>query len=305
MPFRLTSRAWVALVAVYIVWGSTYLAIRVVIETIPSLLSASFRFLIAGAILYLIGIRRGDRSDRPTRTHWRNATIIGAALLLGGNGLVVVAEHRLSSGMAALLVGMVPLWLALFDVVLFRKRVKRRALIGLIAGFAGVAVLVLPRGGTAEVDLIGALTVVGATLAWSMGSIFGRSAALPARPAVFIGMQMLGGGACLLVVGTIGGEWSSVDFASFSFASVTALMYLIFVGAIVGYSAYIWLLRNVSTTIAATYAFVNPLVAVVLGALILSEEIDARTGIAGAMIIGSVAVIISSPARAETVVEAA
>lgn len=289
----------------YIVWGSTYLAIRVVIETIPSLLSAAIRFLVAGAIMYVIGIRRGDRNDRPTMLHWRNATIIGAALLLGGNGLVVIAEHRISSGMAALLVGMVPLWLASFDAVLFRKRIQRRALVGLIAGFMGVALLVLPRGGATEVDLIGALTVVGATLAWSLGSIFGRSAALPARPTVFIGMQMLGGGASLLVVGTLGGEWASFDVGSFSFASVSALVYLILVGAIVGYTAYIWLLRNVTTTIAATYAFVNPLVAVVLGALILSEKVDVRAGFAGLIIVGSVAAIISAPARAEAVVEAA
>jgi drug/metabolite transporter (DMT)-like permease len=299
-------RAWIALVAVYLVWGSTYLAIRVVIETIPSFLSASIRFLVAGAIMYAIGIRRGDRvNDRPTREHWRNATIIGGALLLGGNGLVVVAEHRISSGMAALLVGMVPLWIALFDAVLLRRRISRRAVMGLILGFAGVALLVGPRGGSSAVDLVGAFTVVCATLSWSLGSLFGRTAALPARPLVFIGMQMLGGGALLLIAGTLAGEWASFDIGSFSFASVSALAYLIFIGAIVGYTAYIWLLRNVRTTIAATYAYVNPLVAVVLGAAILSEEVDIRTAIAGAIIVAGVATIISSPARAEAVVDAA
>lgn len=302
----LTPRTWIALVAVYLVWGSTYLAIRVVIETIPSFLSASIRFLIAGAIMYAIGIRRGDRAhDRPTLEHWRNATIIGGALLLGGNGLVVVAEHRISSGMAALLVGMVPLWIALFDAVLLRRRIDRRAVLGLVLGFAGVALLVGPRGGPAAVDLVGALTVVAATLSWSLGSLFGRNAALPARPLVFIGMQMLCGGALLLIAGTIGGEWRDFDVSTFSFASVSALAYLIFIGAIVGYTAYIWLLRNVRTTIAATYAYVNPLVAVVLGAVILAEPVDMRTAIAGAIIIVGVASIIASPVRAEAVVEAA
>lgn len=301
MTARLTPRAWTALVAVYIVWGSTYLAIRVTIETLPSLLSAGVRFLVAGAIMYAIGIRRGDRTDRPTREHWRNATIIGTALLLGGNGLVVVSEHRISSGMAALLVSMVPLWLALFDAVLLRTRINARAVVGLVLGFGGTALLVVPRGGAAEVDLIGALTVVGATLSWALGSLFGRTAALPARPTVFIGMQMLGGGAALLVVGSIVGEWSQVDPGSISAASIRALAYLTFVGAIVGYTAYIWLLRNVRTVIASTYAFVNPLVAVVLGALILSEPLDARTAVAGLIIVVGVAAIITAQVRAPSV----
>jgi len=285
---------WVALSAVYVIWGTTYLAIRVVNETLPPLLSASVRFLVAGALMYAWTIRRGDREgDRPGRAHWRAAAVIGALLLLGGNGGVVWAEKTIPSGLAALLVALVPLWMALLDRVVYHRHLGARTVVGLVAGFGGAALLV---GGEAagDVDLVGMLFVVGASLCWSIGSLYSRQARLPSRPFVGISMEMLAGGVALGIVGVAVGELGRIDVSGFSRASLLGLLYLIVFGSWVGFSAYLWLLRVARTSLVSTYAYVNPVVAVFLGWLILDEVITVRTLVAGGIIVVAVALIISA-----------
>jgi drug/metabolite transporter (DMT)-like permease len=289
-----TATIWIALSAVYVVWGTTYLAIRVTNETLPPLLAASVRFLIAGSLMYAWTIRRGDRlADRPTRREWRGAAIVGVLLLLGGNGGVVWAERTIPSGIAALLVALVPLWMALLDRVVFHAHLTTRTVVGLVAGFGGAALLVAgsARG---HVDLVGMLFVVGASFSWAIGSLYSRNAPLPRRPFVGIAMEMLCGGVALFVAAALTGELGDLDPSAFSRASILGLAYLIVFGSWIGFTAYVWLLRNARTSLVSTYAYVNPTVAVFLGWLILGEAITPRMLLAGAIIVVAVALIISA-----------
>lgn len=291
------SRIWTALIAVWIIWGTTYLAIRVVNESIPPLLGAAVRFLTAGAILFAFSIRRGNREgDRPTLRQWRSAAVIGTLLVFGGNGLVSLAEDSISSGLAALLVALVPLWLSLFDRVLFGKRLRAVAIVGLVGGFGGAALL---AAGSleGESDPAGVVLVIGATILWSCGSLFARRADLPARPLVGTGMEMLCGGAVQLLVGIILGEVADLRWSAITAASASAVAYLIVFGSLIAFSCYVWLLRSAPTPLVATYAFVNPVVAVTLGAIILGEDVTLRTAVAGVIIVVSVALIVVSQGR--------
>lgn len=298
MPAReLSARAWAALIAVYIVWGSTYLAIKYVVETMPPLLTAGVRFLIAGGLLYGFGVVRGHRPQRPTASQWRAAFIIGTALCLGGNGLVNLAEERpIASGTVALLIATVPLWLAALDRIVFGARLRAQVVLGLVIGFGGAALLVRPPGDGGAVDLTGALLTLTASAIWAGGSLYARGADLPKRPAISTGMEMIGGGVALLVAGVARGEIGDVDVARFSTDSLVAFVYLITAGSLIGFTAYVWLIRNVRTTIAGTYAFVNPLVAVLLGFLFRGEELTVSTAIAGAVIVVGVALIVTTAA---------
>ncbi len=285
---------WLALVAVYLIWGTTYLAIRVVNETLPPLLAASVRFLVAGGLLFAWAVRRGDgETDRPTRENWRAAAAVGLLLVLGGNGAVVWAERTIPSGLTALLIGLVPLWMALLDRLFFGGRVSPRAVVGLVAGFGGAALLVRVNV-AGDVDPVGMLVAIGASLSWATGSLVSRTARLPRRPLVGVGMQMLVGGAALALVGTLAGELAGIHVAGFSRASVLALAYLIVVGSWGGFSAYLWLLRVARTSLVSTYAYVNPVVAVFLGWLILHEPVGPRTLLAGGIVVASVALIVSA-----------
>ena len=283
-----------ALAVVYVVWGSTYLAIRVTIETIPPMISASLRFLLAGSILYAFAIRRGERdADRPTLAQWRSAAIVGALLFLGGNGAVVWAEQRIPSGVAALLVATVPLWMALIGFLALKERLPRIAVAGLLVGFAGTALLIRPSGEGA-VDTLGALVVVAGSLSWAVGSLYSRSAALPKRPLVSASMQMLCGGVALGIAGVAGGELARVEPGDISRSSALAFFYLIFVGAIAAFSCYAWLLRVAPTSVASTYAYVNPVVAVALGWAFVDEPVEAVTFVAGVIIVAAVAMIVTA-----------
>lgn len=295
-PLRPASRGriWAALVTVWIVWGTTYLAIRVVNESIPPLLGASVRFLIAGTILFSVASRRGDRAgDRPTRAHWKSAAIIGTLLVFGGNGLVSLAEDSITSGLAALLVAVVPLWLALFDRVLFGKSLKPVAVLGLVTGFSG-AVLLAGQSIAGNSDPVGVGLVVCATLLWTCGSLYARRANLPQRPLVGAGMEMLCGGAVQLAVGVALGEIADLEVSAITSASIAGVLYLIVFGSIIAFSCYVWLIRSAPTSLVATYAFVNPVVAVTLGAIILGEAVTTQTVVAGGVIVVSVALIVAS-----------
>ena len=290
---------WLALAIVYTVWGSTYLAIRVAIETLPPMLMASVRFLIAGGILYAFSIRRGDVSgDRPGFRQWRAAAIVGTLLFLGGNGGVVWAEQRVPSGIAALIVASVPLWMALFAFVGLGTRLPKLAVAGLVVGFAGTALLINP-GGSESVDALGAAALIGASIAWSIGTLYAGRAPLPSRGSLSAGMQLLSGGVALGIVGVATGELGRIHPERFSRSSIIALAYLIVFGALIAFSAYAWLVREAPPSIVSTYAYVNPVVAVLLGWAFLEERVGSTTLAAGAIIVVAVAMIVSAKTRVE------
>ena len=288
----------IALATIYLVWGSTYLAIRVTDRTMPPLLMSSARFLIAGVALYAFASRG---RARPTLREWRAAAIVGAALLVAGNGGVAWAETRLASSLAALLVAMVPLWVALMDRAFLGRRLSSSAIAGLVVGFAGVALLVRPGGGG---DVLAMLLLVGTTAAWAGGSLYARGAALPASPLLSASMQMLAAGAFLAVAGLATGETGAISSHSFSTKPVIAFVYLALVGSLIAFSTYAWLLKNVRISLVATYAFVNPVVAVALGTIFLNEKISWSTIVAGAAIVVAVVLIVTArPPKQPEVVE--
>ena len=297
----------VALLIVYVVWGSTYLAIAYMVDTMPPFLSAGVRYLAAGLImlgfLWLHGRARRSASEREhlTPAHWRSAAIIGTLLLLGGNGFVVLAEQPglLPSGLAAVLVATVPIWLNLFDALLHRRRPSGLVLGGVAAGFVGVVILLLPADGVAEISPLGVGMVVFATLSWAIGSLYQRRAPLPRSPWLGTGMEMAAGGVALVLAGTLTGEPGRTAIDSFSTESIVALVYLIVFGSLIAFSAYIWLLNNAAVSTVGTYAYVNPVVAVALGAWLRSEPITLRTLLAAAIIIGAVVAMVSGRPRGE------
>lgn len=281
-----------AFAAVYVIWGSTYLAILYAIETLPPFLMAGVRFIIAGALLFGWSVARSGR--KPTRPEWTAAFIIGALLLLGGNGAVTWAEQTVPSGIVALLVAGTPCWMVLLDWLWQgAARPGPRTVIGLLLGFGGIGLLVGPAALTGEGSayLIGAIVLTLGSLAWATGSIYSRNAPRPGGALLFTGMQMLAGGTLLVLAGTATGEWSRVDLANISLKSILAVAYLIVFGAIVGYSAYVWLLRASTPARVSTYAYVNPVVAVVLGWALAGEEFTLRMAVAAAIIIAGVALI--------------
>ncbi|MEO8274896.1 MAG: EamA family transporter [Thermoanaerobaculia bacterium] len=296
-----------ALLSVYLVWGSTYLAIRFAIASLPTFSMAGVRYLIAGALLYGWGRWRGGA--RPEAKTLLPILTIGALLLVGGNGLVVWAEHRIASGIAALLIATEPLWVALL-VPFFStgRRPGVRTFAGIAIGLSGVFVLVSVKGGAGEVgggtiDVAGALAVVSASFFWALGSLYSTRAKLPPSPWVSTGSQMLAGGAMLFLLGGASGEWSTFEPAQVTAQSLWALAYLVVFGSIVAFTAYAYLLRNARPTVVSTYAFVNPIVAVLLGWWIVDEAVSGRVFVAGALILAALLAILHDEPRAEKKVE--
>lgn len=283
---------WVAMISVYITWGSTYLAIRFAVQTMPPFLMAGFRFLLAGSILYFWRRWKGD--ERPRLVHWRSAAIIGLFLLLGGNGGVVWAEQRVVSGVAALLVGATPLWMVLMDWVRGIYRPALPTLAGVLVGFVGIALLIGPAeiiGLHGAIDPLGAVVLVLASFLWAAGSLYSRNASLPSSPLLTTGMEMLTGGLALAMLGTLSGEWARLNFAAITWPSWLGLGYLVVFGSLVGFTAYTWLLRVAPTTLVSTYAYVNPVVAVVIGNLLADEPLTLRVVLSTMVIVGAVALI--------------
>ena len=280
----------VALAVVYLVWGSTYLAIAVVVAELPPMLMLAVRFLLAGGLLFAVSVRRGDRAGDPVRPrHLLQAVVTGGLLLVGGTGMISLAQTRISSGLAALLAATVPLFLALFARGLFGDRLSGRAWVGLLVGLVGIAVLVDPRGGQLGAVL---LALLGAA-AWAAGSLRSRMSTGPRRPLVAASLEMLGGALVFAVVGLLLGEAAGWTLTGVSVRAWVAFAYLVVAGSIVAYTAYSWLLRTASTTVVGTYAYVNPVVAVGLGALVLGEAVTARTALAGALVLGSVVLLVT------------
>jgi drug/metabolite transporter (DMT)-like permease len=284
-----------AFASIYLVWGSTYLAIRYAIETIPPFVMGGIRFLVSGAMLYAWARYRGAPS--PTRLHWRNAAIAGAFLLLGGNGAVVWAEQFVPSGLTALLVSILPFWLVIIEWIRPpRRRPSGLVLVGLVLGFIGIIVLVGPGnvGGHGDIRPLGALVLILGSLSWAIGSFWSRDAKLPESGLLTTGMEMLAGGSLLLIVGVLSGELSHFNINQVSRDSTLGLLYLITFGSLIGFTSYIWLLDKVSPARLGTYAYVNPLVAVLLGWAIAGEKLSIRTGVAAAIVICAVALITSA-----------
>ncbi|MET7875441.1 EamA family transporter [Micromonospora profundi] len=290
---------WTALIVVYLLWGSTYLAIRVTVETLPPLLSAAGRFAAAALVLAVVlRLRRGPGALRVDRRQLGSAALIGVLLLTGGNGLVVLAESgppgvAVPSGIAALLVATVPLL-----VVLLRSATGDRpplwTFAGVTLGFAGLVLLVLPSGGTDAVPLVGALTVVAAATAWSIGSFLSGRIRMPTDPFVATVYEMVAGAVALAVVAALRGELRDFHPASVSTRSWLALVYLMVAGSLVAFTAYVWLLHNAPISLVSTYAYVNPAVAVALGALLVAEPITGQVLLGGAVLVAGVALVVST-----------
>lgn len=287
------TKLWVALLALYLVWGSTYLAIRFAVETIPPFLQASMRFLASGIILY--SWRRAAGDALPAKSNWKAAAIVGTFLLLGGNGLVSLAEKTVPSGVAALVIATSPFWLTLFET--FRAGGAKPtwlSIFGLVVGFGGVFLLIGPAeitGSKQSIDPFGAVMLLIAPILWSLGSIYSKNADMPKSTLMSMGMQMLAGAAALFIVSVLTGELSGFSFGQVSMRSWWGLAYLITFGSLVGFVAYGWLLQNAPISLVSTYAYVNPLVAVFLGWLLAGEELNARIGLAAAIIVGAVILI--------------
>ena len=296
---------WAALGSVYLIWGSTYLAIRVMVETVPALLGAGVRFVVAGgALLAVLAVRGGVRRVRVERRSLAWLAVIGTLLAAGGNGLVTLAEKHVPSALAALIVASTPLWIVVFRG-LWHDRPTRATLVGVAIGFVGVALLLLPGNRPHGVPLGSTLVIVAAAVSWGLGSFTVQHVRVPVDPLVSTGWQMLTGGVVLLVAGVAAGEPAHVDVGRFSANSVWALAYLVVVGSLVAYSAYTWLLQHAPISQVSTYAYVNPMVAVVLGWAILGEHIPPMMLVASAVIIAAVATIVRNEARTRRARDAA
>lgn len=283
---------WGALATIYVVWGSTYLAIRVMVETMPPLLSASARYVVAGSVFWaILRIAGGRERVRATPRQLAGAALIGTLLCFGGNGLVTVAERDVPSGLAALIMGAMPLWVLLMRAG-HGDRVPRATLAGVAVGFAGLAVLVLPGDRPGDAPLWAVLVVVAASVSWACGAFYSPRTALPRDALASTAWQMLFGGAGMLIVGLLAGEAGDVEPSAFSADSLIAFVYLISAGSLLAFTAFVWLLQNAPVSTVMTYAYVNPVVAVLLGWAILSEEITLTVVIGTAAIVLSVATVV-------------
>lgn len=281
-----------AFASVYLIWGSTYLAIRYAIETMPPFLMAGIRFLIAGGLLYAFARFKGEQPMRAA--HWKGAFIVGGLMLLGGNGGVVWAEQFVPSGLTALLISTTPIWMVLINSVMpGGERPGKWVVAGVVLGFGGLFLLINPAEAVSGkgVHPGGMVALLAATFSWSLGSILNRKVVLPPGKFVSIAVQMAAGGICLLVAALFNGDWQSVNTASISSRSLLAFGYLIVFGSLLGYTAYIWLLGAVGTSRAATYAYVNPVVAVFLGWLLAGEPLTGGMALSAVVIIASVVII--------------
>lgn len=291
---------WAALLILYVVWGSTYLGIRIAVESIPPFLMAGSRFALAGLVMLGFAVVRGRGSIvLPTRREWRDSLIVGGLLMGGGMGMVALGEETVPSGIAALLIAMMPLWVAVLGRVFLGERLPKAAVAGVAIGLAGVGTLVGPSGSAAEsFNPGGIVALIISPISWASGSLFSANRAkLPRDPLVATGAQMLAGSLVLALMAGVRGEYAGLRIEAISANSLVAFAYLAIVGSLIAFTAYVWLLRVAPLPLIATYAYVNPIVAVILGAIVLGEPITPRTLVAGAVIVFAVALIITSRNR--------
>ena len=305
-PSNLTVAA--ALGTVYLLWGSTYLAIAYVVESLPPLLAAGARFMTAGLMLISFvvaqdrwrarrGLPRRHPPGWPRAIEWRTAFIVGALLLLGGNGMVSLAEQTIPSGIAAVMIATTPIWLSVIDAALTRRMPSLLAIGGLLVGLAGVAILLLPSTGLDSLNPAGIGILVLAAISWASGSHYARRGPLPSNQLLGTGLEQLAGGIVLFAAGLAVGEIGSFDPARVTTASLVALAFLVVFGSLVAFTVYVWLLNHVAVTTVATYAYVNPVVAVALGVAFRHEALSLRSMLAAALIIGAVIAMVSGRPR--------
>lgn len=290
---------WLGLITLYFVWGSTYLGIRISVESIPAFLMGAVRFLIAGGLLLAWSAARDGRDAlRINRRELRDSFVVGTALLGGGMGMVALAEQTVPSGITALLIALMPAWVAVLGRVFFGERLPRIVLLGIVVGLVGVAILVAPSGGRLTLDPGGLAAVLFSPISWASGSLYAsHRARLPNRPLVATALQMVSGAVALGAASVATGELGRFSPAAVSTDSAWALLYLVVVGSLVGFTTYVWLLRVAPLSKIATYAYVNPVVAFILGALLLGEPISPRTVVAAVVIVAAVALIVTARSR--------
>ena len=301
-PVRLA----LAFLAVYLIWGSTYLAIRYAIETLPGLLMAGARFVVAGGFVFAWGLRRNG--ERPSARNWREAFLLGGFFFLGGNGAVVWAERRVPSGLASLLIATMPFWVVLLDWARpHGSRPPAIVVLGMALGFAGLLLLVPlgARGGDALINPLGALVLVLGALSWATGSLYALHAELPESLLLSSGMEMIAGGILLLLAGTLTGEVGELRPSVVSARSFLAFAYLVVFGSIVAFNAFTYLLEVSTPSRVSTYAYVNPVIAVVLGWLLAGEALTTRTLLGATVIVSAVAMVTAGKAPARFGEEAA
>ena len=295
------SRVWLGLGTLYLVWGSTYLAISVAVVTIPPFLMAAVRFALAGSLL--LGwtlVRDGRVAIRPTRAELRDCAIVGTLLLGGGMGFVAWGQQRIPSGLAAVLVAMMPVWVATFGRIVFGERLPRLAAVGIVLGFVGVAILIGPTalGQPGALDGPSLAAIIVAPIAWSIGSLYAsHRATLPRQSLVATGLEMLIGSVALAAFALLDGEPARFDASAVTAPSAAAFLYLTLIGSVLAFTTFGWMLRVAPLPLVTTYAYVNPVVAVILGAVILGEAVEPRTLLAGAIIVGAVALIVTARGR--------
>ncbi len=282
---------WLALITVYIVWGSTYFAIALVVQSMPPLLTAGIRFLLAGLILAVYLALRDRASLAVTRTQVAGSAVVGVLLLAGGNGLVSLGERTVPSGLAALIIASIPLWIVILRLIA-GDNVRRDVILGVTIGIVGVAILVLPSGISGQVDPAGLVMLVGAALLWATGTFISTRVEMPRSAFASTAYQMVAAGVVLLIAGPLLGELRDLNVARFTVASLAGFVYLVVFGSLVAFSAYTWLLQNASVSLVATYAYVNPVVAVFLGTLFLAEPITPTMLAGAALILAAVAFIV-------------
>ena len=296
-----------AFAAIYLIWGSTYLAIKYAIESVPPFLMTGARFLVAGAALYGWSALRpapglpAPASARTNLRAWREAFVVGALLIVGGTALVGWAELSVPSGITSLILATTPLWMVVLEGLSSGRAPAPRVLAGVVVGLGGLAILIWPSlmSPGSGIDLLGVAALAAAALTWSAGALYSRRVPLPGSAARATGMQMLAGGVLSLVLGIAFGEHRSLSVGAITPASLAAIGYLVIAGALVGFSAYLWLMRVSTPSRVATHAYVNPVVAVLLGWAVLGESVTARTGIAMAVIVVAVVLIVSAPRSAK------
>ncbi|MBT3337791.1 MAG: EamA family transporter [Anaerolineae bacterium] len=292
---------WIALIAIYLIWGSTYLAIRYVVESMPPFMSMGMRFIVAGVALYAWRIAKGD--PVPTRRQWRDAGIIGLLLLVGGNGLVAWAEQFVPSGIAALLISTVPIWMVVIESLRpGGEKPTLRAIVGLVLGFGGVALMIGPGELSEQIGALhplGLIALPAAALLWSFGSVHSKSSDLPESTLMTTSVEMLIGSAGLFLVSILRSEWAGFSVGAVHSESWIGLVYLSIVGSLGGFVAYAYLLKNAPISLVSTYAYVNPVIAIFLGAWIAQESLNGRTILAAMVILGAVILITTGKSRSK------
>lgn len=290
---------WAGLLVLYVVWGSTYLGMKLAMDSLPPFVMGVFRFIPAGLLLAsAIAIRNRRTIRRPTLRETRDTAIVGGFLLLGGTGLVAWGEQTVATGVAALLIGLMPMWLAIFGRLFYGERIHPLIAVGIVVGLLGVAILAWPTGGVGQIDPVGLAALIASPMLWATGTLYAAKRAVLPQPALFAsGLEMVIGGLLFAVAAVLTGEFRGFDIAEVSRTSWLGITYLVLVGSLVGYTTFSWIITVAPLSFVSTYTYVNPVVAVILGAVVLGEQLTPRTIVAAVVIVVAVVLIVTARGR--------